>query len=86
MNFIARVMLLFTDEPGCFWIMVTLVEDLLASDFFSEPPAELNGLLAEADVMHELCERAYPDLALLFGHSSSAPSEEFSECIQARFS
>mmetsp|Transcript_24899 Transcript_24899/g.70084 ORF Transcript_24899/g.70084 Transcript_24899/m.70084 type:complete len:524 (-) Transcript_24899:17-1588(-) len=54
---IAAILLVFTADPeDAFWLLACFVEAMVLPDFYCEPPAALNGALAEAGVVHQLLQ------------------------------
>ncbi|KAJ1456380.1 hypothetical protein M885DRAFT_517904 [Pelagophyceae sp. CCMP2097] len=51
---VVAALLLFCGEADAFWLLVSLIEKLAPPDLYSEPPAALNGALAEAHVVEAL--------------------------------
>jgi len=44
MNLVTAFFLPFMTEENAFWLLCTVIEDLLPKDFYAPPPASLNGL------------------------------------------
>jgi len=63
MNFLAAILLFFLDEEICFWMICTVVEDLLPHGFFA---SDLLGLRIDVEVFKVLFAQRLPKLAKHF--------------------
>ena len=54
MNFITALLLACMSEEDAFWVLCTIVEDLRDPDFYSRPPAAMNGFVAESSVLGQV--------------------------------
>jgi hypothetical protein len=66
MNFIAGAMLLFLNEESCFWLLATLLEDILPSDYYDR---ELFGCNVDLMVLQELLPQAAPRTAIILSEA-----------------
>jgi hypothetical protein len=66
MNFIAGAMLLFLNEESCFWLLTTLFEDILPSDYYDR---ELFGCRVDLMVLEELLPQVAPRTAIILGEA-----------------
>lgn len=64
MNFIAGAMLLFLDEESAFWLLTTLLEDILPADYFAH---DLIGCHVDLMALEELLPQAAPRVSLILG-------------------
>jgi hypothetical protein len=63
MNMLTRVLLAFLDEEPVFWMLCTIVEQLRLPDFYSPPPASMNGFMIERNAAAILLLEVLPGLA-----------------------
>ena len=56
-SWVFAVLLCFGEPEEVFWLFVTLCEEILGCDFYSEPPAALNGAMVEAKVVELLLHK-----------------------------
>jgi hypothetical protein len=66
MNFIAGAMLLFLNEESCFWLLATLLEDILPSDYYDH---ELFGCHVDLMVLDELLPQVAPRTAIILSEA-----------------
>eukprot|EP00291_Cryptomonas_curvata_P020344 CAMPEP_0172177360 /NCGR_PEP_ID=MMETSP1050-20130122/15391_1 /TAXON_ID=233186 /ORGANISM="Cryptomonas curvata, Strain CCAP979/52" /LENGTH=394 /DNA_ID=CAMNT_0012849867 /DNA_START=169 /DNA_END=1353 /DNA_ORIENTATION=- len=66
MNFIAGAMLLFLNEESCFWLLATLLEDILPSDYYDR---ELFGCNIDLMVLQELLPQVAPRTAIILSEA-----------------
>ncbi len=64
MNFIVGVMLLYLNEESSFWLLATLLEDILPLDYYAR---ELVGCHVDLMVLEELLSHVAPRTALILG-------------------
>jgi hypothetical protein len=75
MNYVCRLLLAVLDEHQVFWTLCTMAESLRIPDFYSPPPASMNGYLIERNVCAQLVLASQPSL-------SGARAEELRNCVE----
>ena len=70
-----------TADEATFWCLVAFVLDLRGADYYSAPPASMNGLMAEAAAMGGLLSERWPQLAAELGPVGIAAIEEDCEFL-----
>eukprot|EP00475_Leptophrys_vorax_P042961 TRINITY_DN8121_c0_g3_i1.p1 TRINITY_DN8121_c0_g3~~TRINITY_DN8121_c0_g3_i1.p1 ORF type:complete len:462 (-),score=106.40 TRINITY_DN8121_c0_g3_i1:29-1414(-) len=63
MNFIALLFLTLMEEEKAFWTFCAIMENIRPRDFYSRPPATLNGHQVEMKVLSKLCIQHFAGLA-----------------------
>jgi hypothetical protein len=54
MNLIASILLCFMEEENVFWTLCAIVEEIRLNDFYSRPPAMMNGFHVDTEVCFKL--------------------------------
>jgi hypothetical protein len=61
MSSIVALLLCLMDEESAFWLLCSIVEDLRLKDFYSRPPAMMNGFHIDNEVCYHLALKLFFD-------------------------
>jgi hypothetical protein len=82
MNLIASVLLCFMEEENVFWTLCAIVEEIRLSDFYSRPPAMMNGFHVDTEVCYKLAVSIFEPKFPKGIFSSSENSSKFRNTVQ----